>query len=129
MVPASGPVTQAIDGDRFGNYITQVQIDGRDVPMLIDTGASYLALTSEDASELGIHPAASEFTLHMQTANGISTAARTWLPHVRVGMVEAHDVEAIVMAPGASRTSLLGMSFLGKLHHFGVTDGRMRLEQ
>jgi aspartyl protease family protein len=127
--PALGPVTQAIEGDRFGNYVTRVQIDGRELPMVIDTGASYLSLTNEDAGELGIHPAASEFTLRMQTANGVSSAARTWLPHVKVGSVEVHDVEAIVMAPGASRTSLLGMSFLGKLHRFGVADGRMRLEQ
>ncbi|WP_020176595.1 retropepsin-like aspartic protease family protein [Methyloferula stellata] len=123
------PATQAIEGDRRGQYTASVQIDGRDIPMLIDTGASFVALTNEAASELGIRPTAADFTLKMQTANGISSAAPTWLKQVRVGMVEIHDVEAVVMEPGASATSLLGMSFLRKLHHFGVSDGKMRLEQ
>jgi aspartyl protease family protein len=128
-ITASATPTQTIEGDRSGHYVTRVQVDGQEVSMLIDTGASFLSLTTEDASTLGIHPAAAEFTLRMQTANGVSTAARTWLPHVKVGAVEVHDVEAIVMAPGASQTSLLGMSFLSKLHRFGVADGRLRLEQ
>lgn len=123
------PVTEAIDGDRGGQFTTLVQIDGRDLHMLLDTGATYLSLTNEDARELGLRPAASEFNLRMQTANGIASAARVWLPHVRVGNVQVHDVEAIVMSPGATQTSLLGMSFLGKLHRFGVANGRMHLEQ
>jgi aspartyl protease family protein len=65
----------------------------------------------------------------MQTANGVSAAARTWLPHVRVGSVEVHDVEAIVMAPGAAASSLLGMSFLSKLRRFGISNGELLLEQ
>jgi|GEM_PF-2442884 len=124
-----GPITQVIAGDRTGHYVAPVQIEDREIHALIDTGASFLSLTSEDANELGIRPSPSDFTLRMQTANGISSAARTWLPHVRVGAVEVHDVEAIVMAPGASRVSLLGMSFLGKLHRFGVSNDQMRLEQ
>jgi aspartyl protease family protein len=126
---AFAPATQAIEGDRRGQYTASVQIDGRDIPMLIDTGASFVSLTNEAAGELGIRPAPTDFTLKMQTANGISAAAPTWLKRVRIGMVEVHDVEAVVMEPGASVTSLLGMSFLRKLRHFGVSDGKMRLEQ
>jgi aspartyl protease family protein len=124
-----GPIKQDIAGDRTGHYLAPVQIENREIHALIDTGASFLSLTSEDASELGIRPSSSDFTLRMQTANGVSSAARTWLPHVRVGAVEVHDVEAIVMAPGASQVSLLGMSFLGKLRRFGVSNGQMRLEE
>jgi aspartyl protease family protein len=126
---AFAPTTQAVEGDRRGQYTAFVQIDGRDIPMLIDTGASVVSLTSEAASEIGIRPAPADFTMKMQTANGISSVAPTWLKRVRVGMVEVHDVEAVVMEPGASATNLLGMSFLRKLRHFGVSDGKMRLEQ
>jgi len=124
-----GPITQEITGDRMGQYLTQAQVEGRQLQMMIDTGATFVSLTSEDASALGIRPAPSDFTLRMQTANGIATAAKIWLPHMRVGAVEVHDVEALVMAPGASRISLLGMSFLGRLSRFGVSGNHMRLEQ
>jgi len=124
-----GPITQDIPGNRMGQYLTQAQVDGRDLHMMIDTGATLVSLTNEDASALGIRPSPSEFTIRLQTANGISKAARIWLPHVRVGAVEVHDVEALVMAPGASEVNLLGMSFLGRLSRFGVAGNHMRLEQ
>jgi aspartyl protease family protein len=124
-----GPVALEIPGDWMGQYSTPVQVEGHDLKMMVDTGATFVSLTSEDASELGIKPSPSDFTIRMQTANGISKAARTWLPRVRVGSVEVHDVEAVVMAPGASSVNLLGMSFLSKLSRFGVSNGRMRLEQ
>ncbi len=130
LAPATfAPTTQIVEGDRTGHYVTPVEIDGREFHMLIDTGADLVALRSEDADEIGLRPSPSDFTLRIQTANGLSTAAHTWLKHVRVGMVEVHDVEAIIMAPGASARSLLGMSFLSKLRHFGASDGKMRLEQ
>jgi aspartyl protease family protein len=124
-----GPVSLEISGDWMGQYTTPVQVEGHELHMMVDTGASFVSLTSEDAAQLGIRPASADFTLRMQTANGISKAARTWLPIVRVGNVEVHDVEAVVMAPGASRVNLLGMSFLNKLSRFGISNGRMRLEQ
>jgi aspartyl protease family protein len=127
--PAFAAPVQAIESNRMGHYVTPVQLEGHEIPMIIDTGASFVALTNEDANELGIRPAASEFTLQMQTANGVALAARAWLPRVRVGSVEVHDVQAIVMAPGASQESLLGMSFLSRLRHFGVSNGKMQLEQ
>jgi aspartyl protease family protein len=127
--PALAPPTQILEDDHFGHYVTPVQVDGHELHMLVDTGATLIALTSEDAGELGLRPTPSDFTIRVQTANGVSTAAPTWLPHVRVGAVEVHDVQAVIMSPGAMSRSLLGMSFLSKLRHFGVSDGKMRLEQ
>jgi len=123
------PPVQRVESDLRGHYVASVQLEGRDLPMLIDTGASFLSLKSEDAELLGIRPSPSEFTLRMQTANGISSAAHIWLPRVRVGMVEVNDVEAVVMEKGSSATSLLGMSFLSRLSRFGVANGRLVLEQ
>jgi aspartyl protease family protein len=125
--PLSLPI-EYVEGRR-GAYATQVQLEGRELHMLIDTGASFVSLTKEDAEAIGIRPRASDFTLKMQTANGIASAAPTWLPSLKVGSIEVHDVQAIVMPQGASSVSLLGMSFLERLHRFGVTNGRMVLEQ
>jgi aspartyl protease family protein len=127
--PNFGPVALEIIGDRMGQYATPVEVEGHQLRMMVDTGATFVSLTSGDAGELGIRPSPSEFTMRMQTANGISTAAKIWLPRIRVGSVEVHDVEAIVMAPGASQVNLLGMSFLSRLSRFGVSNGHLRLEQ
>jgi clan AA aspartic protease (TIGR02281 family) len=50
------------------------------------------------------------------------------LRDVRLGRIEVHDVEAYVAARGAvTGSSLLGMSFLSKLHGFRVDAGRLVL--
>jgi len=119
----------AIEADRSGHYRTPVGVEGREIKMLVDTGASFVSLTKEDADSLGIHPSASDYTLQLSTANGMATAAPVWLPLVRIGSIEVHDVPAIVMSKGAASDSLLGMSFLQRLHRFGVAGGKMIMEQ
>ena len=37
-----------------GHFRANVEIEGRTVPMLVDTGASYVALSAEDADRLGV---------------------------------------------------------------------------
>jgi len=119
----------AIEADRSGHYRTPVQLEGREIKMLVDTGASFVSLTKEDADSLGIRPAPTDYKLQLNTANGIATAAAVWLPNVRIGAIEVHDVPAIVMSAGASSDSLLGMSFLQRLRRFGVAGGKMVMEQ
>jgi len=119
----------AIEADRAGHYRMPVQLEGREIKMLVDTGASFVSLTKEDADRLGIRPSAGDYKLQMNTANGVATAAPVWLPNVRIGSIEVHDVPAIVMSAGASSDSLLGMSFLQRLRRFGVAGGKMIMEQ
>ncbi len=127
--PASLSRAISLDPDKFGHYYANAELNGRAIALLVDTGASFVALTAEDARNIGIYPSESDFKLRMSTANGEARAAQVTLSTIRLGGISIYDVPAIVMQPGASTTSLLGMSFLKKLSGFEVAQGRLVLHQ
>ena len=112
-----------------GHFRANVEIDGRTIPMLVDTGASYVALSAEDADRLGVTPRPSDFTITMYTANGRAKAAPVRLHAVHVDTLSVYDVDAVVAQPGAMNGSLLGMSFLRRLTRFEAQADRLRLIQ
>lgn len=123
---AGGPVS--IPADRHGQFSATVEIDGRRLKMLVDTGATFVSLSHDDASALGLRPLPHEFTTPLLTASGELKAAPARLREVRVNGVVAYDVPAIVMPKGAGATSLLGMSFLSRLRGFEVASGHLVLK-
>jgi aspartyl protease family protein len=114
--------------DRFGQFHAEVEIDGRRLAMLVDTGASLVALTYADAASVGQRPMPSDFKVKVVTANGTADAAEVRLREVRLDTILVDDVPAIVMPQGVAATSLLGMSFLKKLGGFEIADGRLVLK-
>jgi aspartyl protease family protein len=128
--PASGePETVEVPRDASGHFRVQARIDGLSLEFMLDTGASMIALTAEDASQLGIHPAHDEYRVLLKTANGAVGAARARLGMVEIGGIMVRDVDAVVLPPGALSENLLGMSFLSRLHHFEYSAGKLVLEQ
>ena len=115
--------------DARGHFSTEGRIDGRRLNFLIDTGASVIALTAEDAASLGLHPSNSEYRITLKTANGVVRAAPTTLDMVEIGGIMVRDVVAVVMPDGALSENLLGMSFLTRLRHFEYSEGKMVLER
>lgn len=100
-----------------GHYWTLAMVDGRPVRMLVDTGASVVALTRQDAAALGLNPAADQFTVTVQTAAGAARAAPVQLAQIAVGDARVERVTALVVEDGLPH-SLLGMSYLGRLNGF-----------
>jgi len=132
--PARAPASSngysvIVPRDNFGRFRADGRIDGRELQFTVDTGASIVALTADDAARLGIHPAATEYTMLIRTANGTVRAAPTTLDMVEVGDIMVHDVAAVVMPDGALSDNLLGLSFLSRLRHFEYSEGKMLLEQ
>jgi aspartyl protease family protein len=115
--------------DALGHFRVTGRVDGRSLDFVIDTGASVIALTADDAAQLGIHPTASEYTVLLKTANGTVRAAPTTLGRVEIGDIAVQDVTAVVLPDGALSDNLLGMSFLSRLRHFDYSEGKMVLEQ
>jgi aspartyl protease family protein len=115
--------------DARGHFRTEARVDGRHLDFLIDTGASVIALTANDAASLGLHPGASEYGVTLKTANGVVHAAPTMLGMVEIGGIIIRDVTAVVMPDGALSENLLGMSFLTRLRHFEYSEGKMVLER
>jgi aspartyl protease family protein len=112
-----------------GNFHVEADIDGATVPMVVDTGASFVVLSYEQADSLGFHPAASAFRWVSQTANGRSSFAKVTLPFIRLGSIEVDDVPAAIGSPGAiGGEGLLGMTFLDRLRSYQVTDGSLILK-
>lgn len=117
--PATGGAAQ-IAKAADGHYWAQAQVDGRWVRFLVDTGASAVALTGDDARRLGIDLATLEYDRPVITANGPTKAATVTLGHVSVAGARVEDVRAMVVPEGL-QTSLLGMSYLGRLSRFEAT--------
>lgn len=122
---ASGTPTQVVKGPD-GNYWAQARIDGRAVQVLVDTGASVVALTRADARRLGVDPAPEAFTGKVQTASGVVRAAPVELKTISVAGVRVDKVEALVVEEGLTY-SLLGMSYLGRLSAFEATPAGLTL--
>jgi aspartyl protease family protein len=116
MAPARAQVLRAADG----HYRADAMIDGRAVRVLVDTGASVVALTRDDALRLGIRLQPEDFISPVNTASGPARAARVILPSVTVGGARIERVEAMVVEKGLTQ-SLLGMSYLGRLSGFEAT--------
>jgi aspartyl protease family protein len=137
--PATPAATRDSDGFGFrrvdlpvgrgGHFHANVEINGRTIPMLVDTGASYVALSAEDADRLGVITRPSDFTITMYTANGRAKAAPVRLHAVHIDTLSVYDVDAVVAQPGAMSSSLLGMSFLRRLTRFEAQPDRLRLIQ
>lgn len=101
-----------------GHYWGRADVGGTNLKLLVDTGASIVALTWEDAQRLRFKPEELDFVWSINTANGETFGASVLLPSIRIGDVEIENVEAMVMQDGLLENSLLGMSFLGKLYSY-----------
>ena len=104
-------------------------MNGRFVPVLVDTGASMVVLRESDAANAGIRPRSSDYTALVSTANGKVKAAPATLDRIEAGGITVFDVPALVLPDDVLGTNLLGMSFLSRLKRYEVADGRLVLEQ
>jgi aspartyl protease family protein len=111
-----------------GHYFTTAYINNSPVKVLVDTGASKVAMSFEDAQRAGLNPGLLDYNVPVSTANGITKAARVSLRRVEVDNILVRDVDGIVLPQGALNGTLLGMSFLAKLRSFRVRDGQLILE-
>lgn len=101
--------------DPTGHYFASVSVNGRSaMQMLVDTGATTLALSGRDAARLGISYINNK-THRTGTASGVSTAYEVVLSSVRIGEIEVHNVRASVLDGDYPAMPLLGMSFLQQL--------------
>lgn len=109
-----------------GHFYADVTIDGGSAHMLVDTGATTVALTAEDAEAMGISWSDGDIRPVARGANGTVYGFPVTLGHVQLGDLEAADVAAIVVPEGLD-ISLLGQSFLSKIERVEMEQDRMVL--
>lgn len=130
LVPQRG---QVIEGDAVmfrarddGHFQVEATVNGQTMLFLVDTGASDVVLTQEDARRLGLDPDSLSYTRVYRTANGTTYGAPIVLEEIAVGPIALRDVRASVNQAPMNR-SLLGMSFLSRLGAYEVRGDRLIL--
>jgi aspartyl protease family protein len=93
-----------------GHFITAGQVNGATVRFMVDTGATVVAMSSQEADRIGLNYR-SGAPLLMSTANGPAPGYQVYLDSVRLGGVEIYNVQAIVTTTPMPFV-LLGNSFL-----------------
>lgn len=110
--PVRGQTTLSRDAD--GHFYAEVRIDGRPVDMLVDTGASFIALTRADADAAGVTWREGDAVVVGQGAGGPVRGVPVSLDEVELGHTSARGVRAAVIVDGL-HVSLLGQSFLRQI--------------
>ena len=124
--PALGGPAQVLKA-ADGHYWADALIDGKAVRVMVDTGASVVVLTPDDAVRLGLRLKTGDFSATVITASGPVRAAPVGLRTVAVAGARVEDVEALVVERGLPH-SLLGMSYLGRLSSFSATPSEITLQ-
>jgi aspartyl protease family protein len=110
-----------------GHFKADVAVNGQTVEMLVDTGASMVALSREDAERIGIDLSRLTYSMTIMTANGRGRAAPVTLDQVAIGPIIRNNVAASVAEDGRLDQSLLGMSFLSTLGFLQMQTDELRL--
>ncbi|MDI7864896.1 TIGR02281 family clan AA aspartic protease [Rhizobiaceae bacterium n13] len=135
LVPGRAMVVTGGDGDQEvvlyksmnGHFNVDTRVNGQDIDMLVDTGASMVVLSHRDAERIGIIPENLTYSMRVSTANGTASAAPVRLSSVAIGPIVRRNVTAAVAEQGRLDQSLLGMSFLQTLSSLQMQPDELRL--
>lgn len=111
-----------------GHYYLTLTVNGAAVPFMVDTGASGVVLTSQDAERAGLDVSTMAFYSEAMTANGLVKIAPVTLDSVVLGPFEDRNLPAAVNG-GEMQQSLLGMSYLQRFSRLEISRGKMILER
>lgn len=113
---------------RDGHYYMTAEVNGAPVDFVVDTGASEIVLTKEDAARAGLAVDRLQFYGRASTANGEVRTAPVRLDSVDIGGIRDTNVPAFVNE-GQMFQSLLGMSYLHRWDRIEITDGKLILSR
>jgi aspartyl protease family protein len=111
-----------------GHYYLTAQVNDVPLRFVVDTGASQIVLSQQDARRAGIDTGSLVYTGRAFTANGEVRTAPVRLDRVEVGAIRDSDVRAVVNG-GDMAGSLLGMEYLQRFSRVEITGGKLVLER
>jgi aspartyl protease family protein len=100
-----------------GHFYVDADVNGARIRFLDDTGATFVALSPDDARSAGLRVFESDYTARTTTANGVTRVAPVTLRQVELDQMQLFDVRAVVLEKPMP-VSLLGMSFLSRLQSY-----------
>ncbi|NNE86999.1 MAG: TIGR02281 family clan AA aspartic protease [Silicimonas sp.] len=113
--------------DPSGHFNLVVEVNGVPVDFLVDTGATDVVLTMEDAARVGLNPQELAFIGSARTANGTVRTASARVDNLRLGKL-SFDNARVSINGGEMDQSLLGMSFLGRVGRLEIANNMLILE-
>lgn len=124
LVSPTEPLRElVIDRRNDGHFYTAGLVNGHETRFLIDTGATHIALTMDDAKELGIDVDPSEFQIVGEGAGGAVRGQVVVLDRVSIGGRVVTNAQAMVL--DGLRVNLLGQSVLSQLGTLEITRDRL----
>ena len=109
-----------------GHFYADAYVQGVGIHMLVDTGASVIALTAADANAIGLSWNDSDIRPIGQGASGTVYGVQTRLREVEIGGITRRNVDAVIIPQGLS-ISLLGQSYLAQVGSVEIADDQMIL--
>lgn len=120
------PGETVIEREADGHFYAHVAVDSRDARFLVDTGASVVALTGDDARAIGLSWDDTDLVAVGRGASGTVYGVPVRLDEIRLGGFTARNVQAAIIPEGLD-VSLLGQSFLARLPGVRIEGDRMVL--
>lgn len=133
--PAPAPTAAALSSPKeviltrgsTGHFFTRAKVNGKPgVKFIVDTGASIVALTIDDAEKLGIPVDPSKFSVIGEGASGAVRGQRVVLDLVDVDGIRVEKVSGVILE--GSSLSLLGQSFLGSVDQVSIAGDYLSLK-
>lgn len=109
--------------DSAGKFHLPAHVNGREIDFLVDTGATVVALTVDDARKLGLDVDPDRFAPIGRTASGAANGAHVTLDRLEAAGQVFRTVDAVVV--DGLPVNLLGQPVLGKLGRLELTGDRL----
>jgi aspartyl protease family protein len=130
----AGTAGQTVSGEAIalqrqddGHYWLQVQVNGRPVDFMIDSGATTTAMNAKTATDTAIDVDAEGFPVFIDTANGRVAAKRGLIQSMQIGPHKLQD-HHVVVSENFGDTNVLGMNFLDGMKSWNVEGNVMTLQ-
>jgi aspartyl protease family protein len=123
---APAAIEVILDRSSDKHFYTQAEVNGKSIRFLIDTGASEIALTEDDARKVGITVDPQKYELIGHGASGMVRGQYVELQQIDVSGIKDSGTKAVVVQ-GAD-VSLLGQPFLEKVDEIVIRKGEMVLK-
>jgi len=116
-----------LDRQPDGHFYADVEVNGQTVNFLIDTGATAVALTADDAEALGLDWDENNLQKVGRGVSGDVYGKLVTLENLQLGGLTASNIPAAIIPHGLDR-SLLGQAFLKQVDNVNISGDRMVLK-
>lgn len=125
---APGPRAAVLKKRNDNHFWASAKVNNVYVEFMVDTGATSVALTREDALRLGFTDDKLDYQYAVNTAGGQTRGAFVLLDEIKIGSVTVEEVGALVIESDLKQ-SLLGMSFMNELSSYEVRKSSMIIRE